>query len=871
MSKQGDDCYYFYYSTCTKGDGCAFRHCEAALGNETVCALWKEGRCFRQICKFRHMEIDKKCSEIACYWENQISGCQKANCAFHHTKGRFVDGAFFPPSKAVGTPQPCEPDVPTSLPSPTPAKLSVAPTPQLRGVKKLEATENVPSPTHPPVVINAADDDEDDDDQFSEEGDEMKNSSQHSMSSVNQKGIHLSTRKSMKKDSTASSEMFISSSNQKEHSGSFQLTVKFSHKEPQPQQDPPPDPEPQLEPPPDLEPQLEPTPDSEPQQDPPAEAENQPEPPSVSPSSLHVIGAGLPYAAEGDARGFGWNLSPSLPDEEEHPNQIPTLEDLRKRFNGEYTKIRFFSFQTDTPANLSLAQRLGKRKKFQEDSPLAASEGEVLPPVKKSLSERLGKRVAAPTDSPDFQPKKVPSSRHLKDRLGLPAKQENREAETIVNTGANFHIKTLQEIRQEKSNQRLEQEVSSSSSQNEEKIDVKTQPSSNPQAGIYIKSLREIQAEKRLRQLKDVVEKCETAKDENDGKADKDLEEKPDGRTAQHRIVPSENTQKQAGFNWRRQGKRNIKRDIVTDNNSTNVSTTKPLSVSVNGPKCRMQSIEKVRVKTLEEIRQEKALRLQQTPKSENVESTSPPQAPSHHRKILRISKLPGRTDAKLYPSTDKPTPAEETSVTIRSSVKMSSPKEELKKNIAAKMESSVLSADSPVSPLKRGRDTEVFKPAQLTADKREKPKLNIEPCVVKKILPVKVTAKQKAQERAIVAELKPMSSAVTLSGDDEATEILSITESSDEPSTDSPKSKRLKLSPQDYSSLPSVSAPVPLPIKSPRTSTASVGKPSVSAEDEFEDLMWEMDDDKLDGDLDLDSNKDEDALLLELSKMIDS
>ncbi|KAM4014673.1 uncharacterized protein ACNLHF_014316 [Anomaloglossus baeobatrachus] len=95
--------------------------------------------------------------------------------------------------------------------------------------------------------------------------------------------------------------------------------------EPQPQQDPPPDPEPQLEPPPDLEPQLEPTPHQEPQQDPPAEAEHQPEPPSVSPSSLHVIGA----AAEGDARGFGWNLSPSIPDEEEHPNQIPTLEDLQ--------------------------------------------------------------------------------------------------------------------------------------------------------------------------------------------------------------------------------------------------------------------------------------------------------------------------------------------------------------------------------------------------------------------------------------------------------------------------------------------------------------------------------------------------------------
>lgn len=40
-----------------KGDACPFRHCEAAMGNETVCSLWKEKRCFRSICKFRHMEI----------------------------------------------------------------------------------------------------------------------------------------------------------------------------------------------------------------------------------------------------------------------------------------------------------------------------------------------------------------------------------------------------------------------------------------------------------------------------------------------------------------------------------------------------------------------------------------------------------------------------------------------------------------------------------------------------------------------------------------------------------------------------------------------------------------------------------------------
>lgn len=68
--------------------------------------------------------------------------------------------------------------VPATLPSPPEAaedevkmvqmqqnKLSVQsnPSPQLRGVMKVENSENVPSPTHPPVVINAADDDEDDD------------------------------------------------------------------------------------------------------------------------------------------------------------------------------------------------------------------------------------------------------------------------------------------------------------------------------------------------------------------------------------------------------------------------------------------------------------------------------------------------------------------------------------------------------------------------------------------------------------------------------------------------------------------------------------------------------------------------------------
>lgn len=44
--------------------------------------------------------LQKKRSEIPCFWENQPGGCQKSNCAFHHTKGRYVDGLFLPPSKS---------------------------------------------------------------------------------------------------------------------------------------------------------------------------------------------------------------------------------------------------------------------------------------------------------------------------------------------------------------------------------------------------------------------------------------------------------------------------------------------------------------------------------------------------------------------------------------------------------------------------------------------------------------------------------------------------------------------------------------------------------------------------------------------------
>ncbi|XP_024916057.1 zinc finger CCCH domain-containing protein 11A isoform X3 [Cynoglossus semilaevis] len=68
-----------------------------------------------------------------------------------------------------------EPPTEESPPSPG-VPLPTAANSQLRGVVKSESQEPVPSPAHPPVVINAADDDEDEDDQFSE-GEDMKSES----------------------------------------------------------------------------------------------------------------------------------------------------------------------------------------------------------------------------------------------------------------------------------------------------------------------------------------------------------------------------------------------------------------------------------------------------------------------------------------------------------------------------------------------------------------------------------------------------------------------------------------------------------------------------------------------------------------------
>ncbi|XP_028170871.1 uncharacterized protein LOC114360370 isoform X2 [Ostrinia furnacalis] len=133
-----NDCYFYYYSTCTKGDNCVFRHEPSALGCETMCTAWQQGKCLDKRCKLRHMELRKNRKQIPCYWENQPGGCRKKHCPFMHknpdarTDGIApsqpappvpVNAASSLPEGVEPVPMGMAPSVPAPAPAPAPVPL----------------------------------------------------------------------------------------------------------------------------------------------------------------------------------------------------------------------------------------------------------------------------------------------------------------------------------------------------------------------------------------------------------------------------------------------------------------------------------------------------------------------------------------------------------------------------------------------------------------------------------------------------------------------------------------------------------------------------------------------------------------------------
>ncbi|XP_030921151.1 zinc finger CCCH domain-containing protein 11A isoform X2 [Geospiza fortis] len=526
MSSQGDDCYFYFYSTCNKGDSCSFRHCEAALGSETVCTLWQEGRCFRNVCRFRHMEIDKKRSEIACYWENQPGGCQKHNCAFHHTKGRYVDGLFLPPSK-------------TTLPSPPEAaedevkmvqlqqnKLSVQsnPSPQLRGVMKVENSENVPSPTHPPVVINAADDDEDDDDQLSEEGEETKTPVQPPPTESHNGLRVISTRKS--NPSAKQDDNLNFGIKTLEEIKLKKLKEKAKKQE--------------------------------------------------GPSGVAVD----PLQAR------------SIP--------VPEKENVR-------TVLRTVTLSSkegeDPVIQLNLPDRLGKRKTLMG--------GKTFLPLRRNVADRLGRKAELQENS-EKAPKRgtVQVLKSLKERLGLPSEQSSTETDKAAKPIEEIRVKTLEEIRLERANQRRGEPPAKIPGEGRKTEDPNL--GAKPSPAARSKSLVGALVEKNHKRLGEEKEKPEEFSSRAKNEAD-----------ARKQTIPAP-----AG--------------------AGRVQLAEP---------GRAKGAGEVRIKTLEEIKREKALRLQQS--GENVPAgPAQPEAALRGRKLLRVTKLlaPGREE-KMIVELNKPSP----------------------------------------------------------------------------------------------------------------------------------------------------------------------------------------------------------------------
>ncbi|CAK6440624.1 unnamed protein product [Pipistrellus nathusii] len=796
MSNQGEDCYFFFYSTCTRGGSCPFRHCEAALGNETVCTLWREGRCFRQMCRFRHTEIDKKRSEIPCYWENQPVGCQKLNCAFHHSRGRYVNGLFLPPSKTVLPPVPESPEEEAKA-SQLPVqrnKLSVQsnPFPLLRSVMKVESSGNVLSPTHPPVVINAADIDEDDDDQSCEEGDGTETPTLQPTpqvpnglrgASARKPGVNFKQGECL--DFGIKTLEEIKSKKMKEKSkkqGEGSSGISSLLLQPQP-----------------------------------------------------VAG----------------------PEKENVRTVVRTVTLSNKQ--GEDPLIR-----------LSLAERPGKRK-FPVD-------GAGDPPLKRSLAQRLGEKVDA--SETGKTPRKVQVSKSLKARLGVSAGQNNEEAAERVTKVGEIHVKTLEEILRERASQKRGELQTGPKTEGPSPADDSTSGARRSSIA-RIKTFSEVPAGKRLRQQEAERQRSKKLKMESE-----------------------------------------IKKTSVLPSMVANKGQSEE-------PAGRTKSLQEVRIKTLEEIKLEKARRGQQ--------STQPqPEAPPGTRRLLRIAKKSGIKEEKIlqeegevaFQSGVARTEAKEASdETAGVGIKIPGKKCEARreKHIQKQPEKATSQkerpaltslwrevdagdaqpAETPVlttvpsiprslpkkrRPTKSSQEAEVgpagighsifnVKRAARTLEERvkAKPKVNVKSSVVQVVSSPKWTPRRKAVEMdpVVMAAVKLLgTSGVLQESPAKKAAMAADPLPSEDKAVTVPETERPRGSPvlPPAQSSPEASGPASsqMATKTRRLGTASTGKPPLSVEEDFEKLIWEISEGKLEAEIDLDPGKDDD-LLLELSEMIDS
>ncbi|KAI7795019.1 zinc finger CCCH domain-containing protein 11A [Triplophysa rosa] len=798
MTMQGDDCYFYYYSNCTKGDSCPFRHCEAAMGSEITCSLWQEQMCFRNICKFRHMEIEKNRKEIACYWETQPGGCQKPHCAFNHKKPRMIDGNCIPPNKGSkflnkDKEEPHEEQV-NQVSAPT-----VNPTnPQLRGVIRTETQESVPSPTHPPVVINPVDDD-DEDDQFSEEGDESLGGSPRKL---------------------------IISKNDSLNFGVQTLEEIRLRK---------------------------------------------------------ALIANLKRAGQSSLQGPAQNSGTVI--EKENSQSYLRLENNSAKFESSGNEV----------GRRKIADRLGKRN-FKR----AGTVVEEIP-LKRCLAERLGGLVESSTDKP---PQKA--LKPVRERLGLTNDLSTVDSEP--KSSGDIHIKTLEEIRQEKAARTVQAgKVEPAVKEVPAKAPSPSKQNGKPAGGPLVKTFSEVLHEKKKLQNKK-SEEANTAAgspERNEGPSTIGAAVKASGIAGEVRVKTLEEIRREKATRMQAQlqetgndkssnssevesggaPKRRILRINKTSSSTNTVCQTKQDASDKNPEPVQEangkvgSSSEPIKVKTFEEIMREKRLRKQQEELGTSTilkEVESPAASPSAPASTTQSSV---RQRITLKPKTPPPP----TAVVPQ----QKSPERPV-----------CSSSDSPKAPTPALLPVQVAEGTIQTTETKVKPKVNVKPSVVK-------PAAQHPQKRNVskvhhsaVAEVKPLNTArQTPSAQvipnkrkmlasppvetDTQSDIQQVSSHAEDvkmvPAEDAKVVPTIEPSSTSKTS-ETVAVPQSSVIRTPslrsRRSSSSIGRAaavSSSSVDDFEDLLDEFTDDRLEDELDLDSGKGEDDLLLELSEMIDN
>ncbi|XP_054880670.1 zinc finger CCCH domain-containing protein 11A [Poeciliopsis prolifica] len=835
MTNHGDDCYFFYYSTCTKGDSCPFRHCEAAMGNETVCNLWQEGRCFRTVCKFRHMEITKNRKEIPCYWENQPAGCQKPHCAFFHERPRYIEGVFVHPDKVLTKIE----EPPHEEPAPPPAAAPPnAANPQLRGVIKTDTQEPVPSPTHPPVVINPADDDEDEEDQFSEEGEDGK--------------VGPSPRKMAKSGESL----------------------------------------------------------------------------NFGVSTLEEIR--LRKALKSSMRRAGYPLqSANTSTNGETENCLASHRPAHSQFGDAVCE------EPERPRG-SVAERLGRRvppADFQ-------SGGQIT--IKKSLAERLGRIVDE--DQPPVNTQKA--FKPIKERLGLvpPIRGAHAAEAHPVSTKApdRIRIKTLDEIRQAKAAKAGSQKDAPAADAAETtKADLVRAAKATKRSITltdapigHVKTFSEVIREKKMKQEE------EQNQNPNLMKAEHPEEKAPAKGPGPTDAADVEKVRVKTLEEIRREKAARVQAQQTTDSPDSEHSAPKrphllrakkpPTQQSNMAAERSAEAAERpakaaaapaqasaIKVKTFEEIMQEKRLRRQE----QEGQAKSPAEADSSQKQSAS-SALKKKTPATTHqaPAAEPPPPSK---VSFRKlvSLKPRAPSPP-KRTASPGPETAAMAAPLSASPKQSSTDfldktsrgtvsqpsaqttRESSQPAELPADSNQtktlehpgsckvRPKLNVKPSVVKPAGQVKPPPKKRGVDGSAVAAVKPMNSSTT--AQQSSSKEVQLT--SAVPPTPSTQRDELQTVPvfnqiqgQDLKAGASGDAvrdtwPVPQSpvLRSPtqsraRRSSATASRPastsnldaSGSTVDDFEDLINQFTDDHLEGDMD--PAIGEDDLLQELSEMIDS